>query len=223
MKRLLPLILILTILLSGCGALNPAAPAADATATISVEDIRATADAMVYAMLTQTQAAMPTNTPVPPTDTPTPVPTATITLVPTIAEDAGTTDDVAATPTTAAAAIIPTSTTSTSSATFPCTEKPLTSWDVNSATVTVTNNAPNSTQAYVFFCITTIDGQAGYITVNAGSSAQIPYGYVTATAWVSGKKDFNATIGFEVKSPDSTQIVIEDGRIYYRASCAPGC
>ncbi len=223
MKRLLPLILILTILLSGCGALNSATPAADATATISVEDIRATADAMVYAMLTQTQAAMPTNTPVPPTETPTLVPTATITLVPTIAEDAATTDDVAATPTTEAAAIIPTSTTaSTSSATFPCTEKPLTAWEVNSATVTVTNNVPN-TQAYVFFCITTIDGQAGYITVNAGSSAQIPYGYVTATAWVSGKKDFNATTGFEVKSPDSTQIVIEDGRIYYRAGCAPGC
>ena len=222
MKRFIPIILMLSILLSSCGALGAAAPAADATATMSVEDIRATADVLVYEMLTQTAAAMPTNTSVPPTETPLP-PTATIpptaTLAPTLVEDTAAVTEAAPT-----AAVIPTNTMVTSSSsTFPCTEKPLTSWDVGSATVHVTNNTPDSTQAYVFFCITTIDGQAGYITIYNGSSAQIPFGEVTATAWVSGKKNFNSTTFFQVKNSDGLRAVIENGQLYIRSSCYPGC
>lgn len=219
MRRFIPIILMLSILLSSCGALGAAAPAADATATMSAEDIRATADVLVYDMMTQTAAAMPTNTPVPPTETPLP-PTATATLVPTVVEP--TADGSVATPT-AALAVIPTNTAASSSSTFPCTEKPLSDWDVGSATMHVTNNTSNSTQAYVFFCITTIDGQAGYITIYDGGSAQIPFGDVTATAWVSGKKNFNATTFFQVKNSDSLRAVIENGQLYIRSSCYPGC
>ena len=222
MKRFIPIILMLSILLSSCGALGDlGAPAETATPTISVEEIRATADVLVYEMLTQTAAAMPTNTPVPPTETPLP-PTATqtMTLVPTANVD----DTLAATEAVPTTAVLPTSTTtSASSATFPCTEKPLTSWDVGSATMSVTNNTPDSTQAYVFFCITTIDGQAGYVTIYNGSSAQIPFGDVTATAWVSGKKNFNSTTYFQVKNSDGLRAVIENGQLYIRSSCYPGC
>jgi len=217
MKRLLSLILLLSVFLSGCGALNPAAPAADATATISVEDIRATADAMVYDMLTQTQAAMPTNTAIPPTETP--LPTATFTVVPTntvIAEETS-----AVILETATAAPLPTSTTAAVDP-YACTKQPLLSWTGDSAKIKITNNVKN-TNATVFFCVTTPYGEAGYITGNAGSSVQIPYGYVTATAWITGAKDFNVTTGFEVKTPDTRQIIIENGNIYYRAGCAPGC
>lgn len=207
MKRLLPIVLLFSILLSGCGALNAAAPAADATATISAEDIRATADTLLYAMLTQTQAAMPTDTPVPPTEPP--LPTATFTLVPTAILEAAT------------VVPIPTMTSAIADA-FDCTKQPLTNWTGGSAKVKITNNV-KKTSASVFFCVTTPYGEAGYIVGNAGSSVQIPYGYVTATAWVSGAKNFNASIGFEVKTPDTRQIVIENGNVYYRAGCAPDC
>ncbi|MBT3336489.1 MAG: hypothetical protein HN855_00895 [Anaerolineae bacterium] len=217
MKRLLPLILLSSILLSACGALGAVAPE-ETTPTVSAEDIRATADAMVYDMLTQTQAAMPTNTPVPPTNTPLPPPTATITLIPTLAD--GEVPTVIAT--SAAAVVVPT--TSASTSTFPCTEKPLLEWTGESVQLSITNNVKNST-ANVFLCITTPYGEAGYINVPVvkSNSAQIPYGIISATAWVDGKKDFNATTGFEIKNPSSVQLVIEDGKLFFRAGCAPNC
>lgn len=223
MKRFIPIILALSLFLSSCGALGAAAPAVAATPTMSVEEIRATADAMVYEMLTQTAIAMPTNTLIPPTATPL-LPTATLepTAVPTLAEPTAESALVptAAVPTTAA---LPTNTAvPTSSSTYACTEKPLTSWDVPSATIKVTNNVPDTT-AYVFLCIVTQNGQAGYISIPAGSAAQVPYGTVTATAWVTGNKAFHATTFLEVKTPDTRQIVIENGGIYYRAGCAPNC
>ena len=216
MKRLLPFILILSILLSGCGALNPAAPAADATATISAEDIRATADAMVYGMLTQTAAAMPTNTPIPPTETPLPEPTAT--MIPTLVQEVPVVEP------TAEIIAMPTSSTTTtySSATYPCTEKPLTGWTGESVDLKTTNNVKDST-ASIYLCITTPYGEAGYMTVSAGNTVQIPYGTVFATAWVDGKKDFNASVGFEVKNSATVQLVIEEGNLYFRLGCAPGC
>jgi hypothetical protein len=221
MKRLIPTILILSILLSGCGALG-AAPAADATATISPEEIRATADAMVYDMLTQTAAAMPTE--VPPTNTPVPpAATPTITLVPTLSILDGSPTVSAIATSTTAGFVIPTST-KASSSTYPCTEKPLTDWTGDSVQLSVSNYVKDST-ANVFLCITTPYGEAGYISVPVVnvSSVQVPYGLYTATAWVDGKKDFNATTGFEIKSPGNVQIVIENGQIFFRAGCAPGC
>ena len=226
MKRFVPIVLALSILLSSCGALGDlAAPAADATPTMSVEEIRATADALVYEMLTQTAIAMPTNTPVPPTETPLPpTPTATFTLVPTAVEDAAATPEgaVAAASPTTAVAVIPTNTAaSTSSSAFPCTEKPLTNWDVPSVSMEVVNTVGDTTGS-VFLCIVTED-DAGYISIPAGGSAQVPYGLYTATAWVTGKKSFNDTIFFDIKTSNALKIVIEDGRVFLRASCWPGC
>ncbi len=217
MKRLVPFILIFSILLSGCGAL--AAPAADATATISPEEIRSTADAMVYDMLTQTAAVMPTNTPIPPTNTPLPPPTATITLIPTLSEDGAPTPISEAT----SVAVVPTNTKASTSQ-YPCTEKPLTGWTGESVQLTIRNYVPNST-ANVFLCITTPYDGAGYISVPVVnvSTVSVPFGVYSATAWVDGKKDFNASVGFEVKNTQSIQLVIENGRLLFKAGCAPGC
>lgn len=228
MKRFIPIILVLSILLSSCGAIaDLGTPAETATPTISVEEIRETADAMVYDMLTQTAVAMPTNTPLPPTETPLPpTPTATFTLVPTVVQDITPTvegAETAATPTTAAV-VVPTNTQTTSSSAFPCQDKPLTSWDVPSVNMQVTNTVKDTT-ANVFLCIVT-EYDAGYISIPAGSSASVPYGLYTATAWVTGEtggKSFNDTIFFEVKSSDGLKIVIENGRVYLRAGCWPGC
>ena len=224
MKRFIPIILALSLLLSSCGALgDAAAPAAETTPTLSVEEIRATADSLVYEMLTQTAAAMPTNTPIPPTATPLPpTPTATFTMMPTAESDIAATPEGAVAVASPTVAVVPTNTlASTSSSAFPCTEKPLTAWDVPSVTMKVSNNVPDTT-ASVFLCITT-EFDAGYISIPAGGSASVPYGVYTATAWVTGKKSFNDTIFFEVKTSDSLQIVIENGRVFLRAGCAPNC
>ena len=215
MKYIIPFILVLSLLLSGCSALGVAEPAADATATISPEDIRATADVMVYDMLTQTQAAMPTNTMAPPTDVP--PPPATFTLVPTIAVD------IVPTVAVAAPVIVPTNTRVSTSA-YPCTEQPLLEWTGESVQLSVTNTVKDST-ANVYLCITTPYGEAGYISVPVvkSNTVMIPYGVVSATAWVDGKKDFNASVGFEVKNSTNIQLIIENGQLFFRAGCAPNC
>ncbi len=62
------LILLLLMMLSACGTLDRAV-VTDVIPTLNYEEIRATADALVYDMLTQTQEAMPTGTVVSPTST----------------------------------------------------------------------------------------------------------------------------------------------------------
>lgn len=219
MKRLIPYILFFSLLLSGCGAIQ----SAPTTPTISPEDIRATADEMVYGMLTQTQAAMPTNTLSPPTNTPLPIATATITLVPTQSTlDGSPTISVAAP--SPSAIIVPTNT-SASSNVFACTEKPLTGWTGDSARLSVTNYVNDST-ANVFLCITTkYDNDAGYINIPVvkSNSADVPMGCYSATAWVDGKKDFNATTTFCINNTNNVQLIIDDNRLTFTAGCAPNC
>lgn len=80
MKRRLSLVLtaLLLVVLSACGA--------EATPTLTVEQIIGTANADAFAALTQTQAAMPTatETPIPPTPTLTFTPAPTFTPFPTV-------------------------------------------------------------------------------------------------------------------------------------------
>ena len=90
MKRLpiFTLILIVTVVLSACGA-EPPPP------TMNAADVQNTAIAAASTMVAQTQAAVPTATPLPPTetatqtslptDTPLPLPTLNVTLTPTTA------------------------------------------------------------------------------------------------------------------------------------------
>lgn len=210
MKRLLPFILLLSLLLSSCGSLGLSATSKDATPTISVEDIRSTADAAVYEMLTQTQAAMPTatETPVPPTETPLPSPTATFTALPT---------QPVASPT---VTLVPTQPSSAAS----CTEQMLSGWTGDSARLEVTNNVKDTT-ANVYLCITTAAGEVGYISIPVGKSgsAMVPLGCYSATAWVSGKKNFNASTSFCLKSTANMQLVIDVNSLRLKAGCAPGC
>ena len=212
MKRLIPFILALSLLLSACGAIE----SAPTTPTISPEDIRATADVLVYDMLTQTQAAMPTNTPVPPTNTPLPLPTATITLVPTQSNLGGTPTISAALTSPSSVVVVPTNT-SASSSVYACTEKPLTGWTGESAQITVSNYVSETT-ANVFLCIVTEDNEAGYINIPVvnTNSADVPMGCYSATAWVDGKKDFNASTTFCINNAVNVDLVIEENRITYR-------
>jgi hypothetical protein len=72
MKKVLPLILALTILLTACGS--------KATPTVDAASVQASAVAMAFTMAAQTQAALPTATLVPPTATVTIPPPATPTV-----------------------------------------------------------------------------------------------------------------------------------------------
>jgi len=211
MKQLIPFILFFSLLLSSCGAIE----SAPTTPTISPEDIRATADVLVYDMLTQTQAAMPTNTMAPPTNTPLPLPTATITLVPT-QSSAGGTPTISVAATSPSSIIVPTNT-SASSSTYACTEKPLTGWSGESAQITVSNYVSDTT-ANVFLCIITEDNEAGYINIPVvnTNSASVPLGCYSATAWVDGKKDFNAYTTFCINTAINVELIIEENRLTYR-------
>lgn len=74
MKKLLPVVLALIVLLAACGP--------NAEPTIDAASVQASAVAMAFTMSAQTQAAQPTATPVPPTETPTltPLPSPTFNL-----------------------------------------------------------------------------------------------------------------------------------------------
>ncbi len=74
-KKLIPTLVLLAVLLTACGG-QPAAP------TLSPEEVQGTAISAAFTMVAQTQAAVPTNTPLPPTETPSPTPLPTFTAFP---------------------------------------------------------------------------------------------------------------------------------------------
>jgi hypothetical protein len=76
LKKILPILLALTVLLTACG--TPAAP------TMAPGDVEGTAVSAALTMVNLTQMAIPTATPLPPTETPSPTPLPTFTLQPII-------------------------------------------------------------------------------------------------------------------------------------------
>jgi len=76
LKKILPILLALTILLTAC--------APQGTPTMAPADVEGTAVSAAWTMVAQTQAAIPTATPLPPTETPSPTPLPTFTPPPVI-------------------------------------------------------------------------------------------------------------------------------------------
>jgi hypothetical protein len=74
---ILTLILMSTLIISGCGARE-----AQATPTVNAVDIQSTAAVVAFTMVAETQAAIPTATPPPPTETFTNTPAPTVTVPP---------------------------------------------------------------------------------------------------------------------------------------------
>ena len=94
MKRcLIPTLLMVTLLISACGAQATPIP------TVNPVDIQSTMAAAAFTMVAETQAAIPTATPIPPTETPTntplptntvpPLPASGVTLTPATGGDSG--------------------------------------------------------------------------------------------------------------------------------------
>jgi hypothetical protein len=202
MKRFLPFILLSGLLLNACGGTAPPTP--------NPEDVQATALAMAHAMLTETQAAMPTftSTSIPPTETPLPVEIPT--LIPTIESMAS----------------LPTNSQPAPEVTEDACSQALTSWSGKSIKMTISSNVKLES-AVISLSVTTDLGECGYLSYNLGSGGStggtIPAGCYSAFAWVEGKKrDFTAGTSFCAPS-GSWELVIEDGRLAIRGGCYPNC
>ena len=74
LKKTIPVLLALTVLLTACGP--------EATPTMSAADVQGTAVAAAWTVVAETQAAIPTATQLPPTETASPTPPPTFTLAP---------------------------------------------------------------------------------------------------------------------------------------------
>jgi len=70
-------VLIITLIISGCGARG-----AQATPTVNAVDLQSTIAVAAFTIVAETQAAIPTATPPPPTETPTNTPAPTVTFPP---------------------------------------------------------------------------------------------------------------------------------------------
>jgi len=195
--------------------------------TTSPEDVQATAMAGAMTMVAETQAAIPTATPIP-TETPSPTPLPTNTVPP-----------LNLTPSTQAAQVgagtlaptqsfglAPTNTPAQSSAgsNDPC-NKPLTTWDGESAQMTLKNNTkPKGTVTASLFFNASF-GECGYISAQFDNSTTltVPVGVFSAGAFVDGPKDFKIFGGGEITRPGGYSLWFENESIILRAGCAPNC
>ncbi len=195
--------------------------------TVSPEDVQATAMAGAMTMVAETQAAIPTATPVP-TETPSPIPSPTNTVPP-----------LNLTPSTQAAQVgagtlaptqsfglAPTNTPAQSSAgsNDPC-NKPLTTWDGESAQMTLKNNTkPKGTVTASLFFNASF-GECGYISAQFDNSTTltVPVGVFSAGAFVDGPKDFKIFGGGEITRPGGYSLWFENESIILKAGCAPNC
>lgn len=74
MKKIIPILVLLAVLLTACGP--------QGTPTLAPAEVEGTAVAAAWTMVAMTQLAIPTATPVPPTETPSPTPLPTFTPLP---------------------------------------------------------------------------------------------------------------------------------------------
>lgn len=172
LKRLIPILLALTVLLTACGQ--------EAPPTMSAADVQGTAVSAAWTVVAMTQQAIPTNTPVPPTETPSP------TLPPTFTLPAPPTSSV---PTLDPFAVAPTSTTSSN----PC-YKPLNVGEAGPRKRVRIENKSGGKITTISLNLWTPNahGQCGALAYynilnNATQIVELPYGNWYAYAWIEYK------------------------------------
>ncbi|MBN1304159.1 MAG: hypothetical protein JXA13_06960 [Anaerolineales bacterium] len=206
LKNFLILSVALTLMLSACGP--------QGTPTPDPAAAQNTAIAIAWTWAAETQLAAPTTTP-PPTETPIPLPTEAPTLIqtPTVLSTG------LETPT---FAVVPTNTTSGGASGNPC-NQPITTWEVPSAKLIMTNGVKKTNVVLSLYVVTDY-GECGYMSFNFSNStsAEVPTGNYSAFAWVDGKTDFRADTTFRL-TPGSWNLMVEQGRLVLRAGCAPDC
>jgi hypothetical protein len=197
MKKVLPLILALTILLTACGS--------KATPTVDAASVMASAQAMAYAMAAQTQAALPTATLVPPTATATIPPPAspTVFALPTFPLSA------------------PTATQASSSAS-PCSVALAKDPAGRSAHLHIVNENKSQVQGSICLAKTPF-GEFGVIGVvlarNQSTDLSVPQGCYSAYFWVNDPKKPSTAQGYGLcmNNSDKWTMVIRGDTVVLKA------
>jgi hypothetical protein len=106
----------------------------------------------------------------------------------------------------------------------PC-NKPLTTWEGESAQITLKNNTRPKGVVTASLFFNASFGECGYIGVQFDSSATItvPVGVFSAGAFVDGTKDFKIFGGGEITRPGNYSLWFENEAIVLKAGCAPNC
>ena len=195
LKKILPILLALTILLTAC--------APQAAPTMSPADVQGTAVSAAWTMVAATQAAIPTSTPLPPTPVPSPTSLAPFTPVPLVIP---TLPQLAlASPTTAAAASDPTS----------CT-KPLHMTQAGYLhNVRIENESPGTVNVSLNLYKPNLFGECGALSYQVKKGykqvIQIPAGYWYVYTWVLDPPSTGSVSFFigSSKSKDMLRLVVK--------------
>ncbi|MBI5839397.1 MAG: hypothetical protein HZB19_04785 [Chloroflexi bacterium] len=194
LKRTIPVLVTLAVLLTACGP--------EATPTMNPADVQGTAVAAAWTMVAMTQEAIPTATPLPPTETPSPTPLPSFTPVslPTSAE----------TPTQNPLVLAPTSTTSAD----PCNAPVSANADGPKVFVRLVNKTKGSVNVSMWLTEITPFGECGYYgtSIAKGGSQNIDVlaGCYGLYAWVNdpNKPSTSSGPGFCVHGTDKITIEI---------------
>jgi hypothetical protein len=207
MKRIWILLAIAALVLTACGP--------EPEPTMSPADVQGTAMAAALTMVAETQAAIPTATPLPPTEASTATPFPTNTVAP--LSLASPTGAISALP-----ATLPTNTSVPSVGGNDSCNQILTSWDGESAKITVKNATKPQGTIVLSIWVNTTMGQCGYIPANP-NSFYIPMGTFSAGAFVNGKKDFKVFGGGVINRTGNYTLWVTNDTISLKAGCAPNC
>jgi len=216
MKRIWIALAITVLVLTACGP--------EPEPTMNPADVQGTAMAAALTMVAATQAAMPTATAIPPTEAPTSTPFPTNTVPP--LSLASPTSSVPLTSSAQTGAVLPTSTSASVSGSGddPC-NKPLSAWEGESASLTITNKTkPKGSMTISLYVVTPL-GECGYMsaTFQNGGKMTIPLGNYSAWAIVNSKKSFTAGTSFVITRSANYQLIVEQERVLFTAGCTPDC
>ena len=206
MKHIWVILAITTLVLTACGP--------EPEPTMSPAEVQGTAMSVALTMVAETQAAIPTATPLPPTEAPTATPLPTNTVPP-----------LSLASPTQSIGVLPTNTSAPSvGASDPC-NQPLTSWEGESAKITIVNNSKPKGHVVIALGFTTNLGQCGILSASFSNttSLNVPIGSFWASAFVDGQKDFKVFGGDVITRPGNYSLWVENESIILKAGCAPNC
>jgi hypothetical protein len=202
-KKIISYFALLALFVSACGA--------QATPTMSGEDVQNTAAAAAFTVVAETQNALPTNTLVLPTEIPTETAQPTETLAP-----SPTVDTLLSTP-----AVIPTFTPQASTSNSnPC-NKALLSWQGDTTSFSIVNETNPKGKIILLMSVVTKYGECGWLNIYSNSFSG-PVGTYSAGAFVEGKKDFKVFGVFQV-TEGSWKVIVRNDTIVAKGSCYPNC
>ena len=197
--KILPILLLLAMVVSACGA--------EAVPTMNAADVQSTAVAAAFTMVAETQAAIPTATPLPPTNTPTltPLPTDTPVTLPTL--------DVTLTSTSAPV--------SSGSGTDPCANRVLSYSPKGRETIIrIANLTKSSVTVSVYLNETASHGECGYRSYTLSKNddvviSDLVQGCYNLWAWSTNNNDVSAGGSGCINNPDKWTFEIRESSIKF--------